>query len=132
MATIPTASLFRAAMRSSFSGCWRPLAHDIPGDPSATRDGARSPFRVVEAQTGREVEWVNRFLDRECARCLAETTLRSVRHGSAALSFAGGPRHAAITAIPSRRKQLASVLPDYVRFQAASSPDLRPPPSTAA
>ena len=40
-------------------------------------DGARSPFRVIETQSSREVEWVNRFLDRECVRCLANTTLRS-------------------------------------------------------
>ena len=39
--------------------------------------GARSPFQVVEAETGRGVEWVNHFLDRECVRCLAHTTLRS-------------------------------------------------------
>ena len=38
---------------------------------------ARSPFRVIEQPTGREVEWVNRFLDRECLRRLAETSLRS-------------------------------------------------------
>ena len=35
--TTPTASSFRAAMRSSFSVSWRPLAHDIPGNPSAQR-----------------------------------------------------------------------------------------------
>jgi len=38
---------------------------------------AQSPYRVVQQETGREVIWVNRFLDRECIRCLAETTLRS-------------------------------------------------------
>jgi hypothetical protein len=38
---------------------------------------ARSPFRVIEQPTGREVEWVNRFLDRECLRRLAVTSLRS-------------------------------------------------------
>jgi len=37
---------------------------------------ARSPFHIIEQHTGREVEWVNRFLDRECVRRLAETTLR--------------------------------------------------------
>jgi hypothetical protein len=26
---------------------------------------ARSPFRVVEQTTGREVDWINRYLDRE-------------------------------------------------------------------
>ena len=34
---------------------------------------ARSPFRVIEQPMGREVEWVNRFLDREYLRRLAET-----------------------------------------------------------
>jgi hypothetical protein len=29
---------------------------------------AQSPFRVVEQLMGREVEWINRFLDRECVR----------------------------------------------------------------
>ena len=37
----------------------------------------RSPFHVVETPNDREVVWVNRFLDRECVRCLAQTTLRS-------------------------------------------------------
>jgi len=32
---------------------------------------ARSPYRVVEEPSGREVEWVNRFLDRECLRRVA-------------------------------------------------------------
>ena len=39
--------------------------------------GSRSPFHIVEAPTGRAVEWVNHFLDREHVRCLAHTTLRS-------------------------------------------------------
>ena len=38
---------------------------------------AQSPYRVAQKETGREVIWVNHFLDRECVRCLAETTLRS-------------------------------------------------------
>src|SRR5258708_13660633 len=38
---------------------------------------ARSPFRVIEQPTAREVEWVNRFLDPECLRPLAETSLRT-------------------------------------------------------
>ena len=33
---------------------------------------ARSPFRVIEQPMGREVEWINRFLDREHVRRLAE------------------------------------------------------------
>jgi hypothetical protein len=27
---------------------------------------AQSPYRVAQQETGREVIWVNRFLDREC------------------------------------------------------------------
>ena len=38
---------------------------------------AQSPYRIVQHETGCEAVWVNRFLDRECIRCLAETTLRS-------------------------------------------------------
>ena len=37
---------------------------------------ARSPFRVVERATGREIEWINRYLDREHVRRLALTSLR--------------------------------------------------------
>ena len=44
---------------------------------SRDADLARSPFRLLEQPMGREVEWVNRFLDREWVRRLAETTLRS-------------------------------------------------------
>jgi hypothetical protein len=37
---------------------------------------AQSPIRVVEQTTGREVGWINRYLDREYLRRLANTTLR--------------------------------------------------------
>ncbi len=40
-------------------------------------NNARSPFRIAQQETGREVTWINRFLDRECVRRLAHTTLRS-------------------------------------------------------
>ena len=40
---------------------------------------AHSPFRVVN-QTGREVEWVNRYLDQQRVRGVADTTLRSYAH----------------------------------------------------
>ena len=38
---------------------------------------ARSPFRIIEQPMGHEVEWINRFLDREYVRRLAGNTLRS-------------------------------------------------------
>lgn len=37
---------------------------------------AQSPIRVVEQTTGREVNWINRYLDREYVRRLADKTLR--------------------------------------------------------
>jgi hypothetical protein len=87
--------------------------------------GARSPFHIVETQSGREVEWVNRFLDRECTRCLAETTLRS--YAMDLLHFlrwwADIHQTDAIT-----ENALPSVLPDYIRFQAGQHP--RPAPAT--
>ena len=42
-----------------------------------TADNAQSPIRVVEQTTGRSVAWINRYLDREYVRRLANTTLRS-------------------------------------------------------
>jgi hypothetical protein len=89
------------------------------------RGGARSPFYIVETQTGREVEWVNRFLDRECTRCLAETTLRAY-----AMDLLHFPRwwatvHETDTVT---EEAIASALPDYIRFQAGQQP--RPVPAT--
>ena len=37
---------------------------------------AQSPFRVIAQPTGREVGWINRFLDQCCVRGLAWHTLR--------------------------------------------------------
>src|SRR5215471_19875219 len=87
--------------------------------------GAQSPFRIAETQTGREVEWVNRFLDRECVRCLANTTLRS--YAMDLLHFLRWwttVNHTDAIA----ENALASVLPDYLRFQAGLQP--RPAPAT--
>ena len=43
---------------------------------------AHSPFRVVE-QSGRDVEWVNRYLDEQRVRGVADSTLRSYAPRSA-------------------------------------------------
>ena len=40
---------------------------------------AQSPFRVV-GQNGREVDWINRYLDQERVRGVADSTLRSYAH----------------------------------------------------
>ena len=41
-----------------------------------TAPSAHSPARVVEQNTGREIGWINRYLDREYVRRLADKTLR--------------------------------------------------------
>jgi hypothetical protein len=42
---------------------------------------ARSPFRVVEQTTGREVDWINRYLDREVFERAAGETRRVLALG---------------------------------------------------
>jgi hypothetical protein len=42
-----------------------------------TSHNTQSPFRVVEHTTERELAWINRYLDREYVRRLANTTLRT-------------------------------------------------------
>ena len=93
-------------------------------------DNARSPFRIIEQPMGREVEWVNRFLDREWVRRLAETTLRS--YAMDLLHFVRWWASVNLTDTVSEGALSASVLLDYVRFQAGHPPSPRPPPSTAA
>ena len=92
---------------------------------SQAAGNARSPFRIVEQPMGREVEWVNRFLDREYVRCLAPATLRG--YAMDLLHFlrwwAGVNQTDAVS-----ESALASALPDYVRFQAGQQP--RPAPAT--
>ena len=40
---------------------------------------AHSPFRVIQ-RNGQEVEWINRYLDQERVRGVADSTLRSYAH----------------------------------------------------
>jgi integrase/recombinase XerD len=81
---------------------------------------ARSPFHVVEQQAGREVEWVNCFLDREWVRRLAQTTLRS--YAMDLLHFLRWWASVSRTDAITERALTASLLPDYVRFQAGQHP----------
>ena len=45
-----------------------------------TPNSAQSPVRVVEQTTGRGISWINRYLDREYVRRLADTSLRTYAH----------------------------------------------------
>ena len=87
---------------------------------SQTAGNARSPFRIIEPPMGREVEWVNRFLDREWVRRLAETTLRS--YAMDLLHFLRWWSSVNQTDAISEAALSAPVLLNYLRFQAGQRP----------
>ena len=81
---------------------------------------AQSPFRIIEPPMGREVEWVNRFLDREWVRRLAENTLRS--YAMDLLHFLRWWVNLNHTETINDRARSATVLLDYLRFQTGHHP----------
>src|ERR1700726_312130 len=64
-------------MPRSFNACWRRRAHDFPGDPCARRSQRTKSISRHRAASRPRSGMVNRFLDRECVRRLAENTPRS-------------------------------------------------------
>src|SRR5450631_103591 len=86
---------------------------------------AQSPFRVVD-ESNQEVVWVNRFLDRQRIRAVADTTLRSYAHDL--LHFLRWWVGAHSTATIAESTVTESTLLDYIRFQADQSP--RPAPAS--
>jgi integrase len=83
---------------------------------------AQSPFRVV-GQTGREVGWVNRYLDQQRVRGVADATLRSYAHDLLHFVRWWATAHEA----PGITKETLTeeTFLDYIRFQA----DQDPPPA---
>ena len=79
----------------------------------------QSPFRIV-SETGREVAWVNRFLDQEHVRSVAVTTLRSYAHDL--LHFLRWWAAVNQTDEVTEGALHGSALLDYVRFQADQNP----------
>src|SRR5260370_23217589 len=86
---------------------------------------AQSSVRVVE-QTGREVGWINRYLDREYVRRLANTTLRL--YAQNVLHFVRWWESVHHTGDIKEGDFSESTLLDYVRFQSSQQP--RPSSST--
>jgi site-specific recombinase XerD len=90
------------------------LAHQPDANP------ARSPFRVVETSTRREVQWINRFLDHECLRRVTSITLRSYAYGLLHfLRWWEGVHH---TDALTESALTESTLLDYIRFQSSQQP----------
>jgi integrase len=87
---------------------------------------AQSPIRVVEQTRGREVGWINRYLDREYVRRLANTSLRAYAYNL--LHFVRWWASIHHTGDIVEQDLSESTLLDYVRFQSSQQP--RPSAST--
>jgi integrase len=88
-----------------------------------TPSGAHSPYQVVEQSTGKGVGWINRYLDRDYVRRLANTSLYS--YANSLLHFVRWWESVHHTGDISKDDLTESTLLDYVRFQSS----LQPPPS---
>ena len=85
---------------------------------------AHSPFRVV-TQTGGEVAWINRYLDQQRVRGVADSTLRSYAHDLLHfLRWWTGVNHNSTITTQALNE---STFLDYIRFQL----DQNPPPAAA-
>jgi len=82
-------------------------------------ENARSPFRVVQ-EDGREVAWVNHFLDRQRVRGVVDSTLRSYAHDL--LHFLRWWVDVNQTTAITEEALAESALLDYIRFQTNQQP----------
>jgi integrase/recombinase XerD len=94
----------------------------------AQRNGlsnAHSPFRIFD-QSGEEVAWINRYLDQERIRGVADTTLRSYAHDL--LHFVRWWAAGYKTSTIAKLALTESTFLDYIRFQVNQNP----PPAAAS
>ena len=91
--------------------------HVIYRQPAAN---AQSPVRVVEQTTGREVGWINRYLDREYVRRLAPRSLRLYAHNLWHFVRWWASMHRTGEVLEGDLSE--STLLDYVRFQSSREP----------
>jgi integrase len=85
-----------------------------------TSSNAQSPVHVVEQTTGREVGWINRYLDREYVRRLADKSLRIYAYHL--LHFVRWWESIHHTGDLVEADLTESTLLDYVRFQSSQQP----------
>jgi integrase len=81
---------------------------------------ARSPFRIIERTTNHQVEWVNRFLDRECLRRVTHTSLYGYAYHL--LQFIRWWESVHHTDLITESALTESTLLDYLRFQSSQQP----------
>jgi integrase/recombinase XerD len=91
-----------------------------------TSQSSRSPVRIIEQSTGREVGWVNRYLDREYVRRLADRSLRL--YALNLLHFVRWWASIHGTGDVSEQALTESTLLEYLRFESGLQP--RPSGST--
>src|SRR5882762_9070342 len=91
---------------------------------------ARCPYRVVVQATGREIGWINQYLDYETVRRLADHTLQS--YANELLYFLRWWESAHRTDAITRDALTESTLLDYVRFLSGQQPPLSAQPLTHA
>ena len=82
----------------------------------------RCPYRVVERATSREIDWINKYLDYETLRRLADATLRTYAHEL--LHFLRWWESVHHTDTIAEDKLTESTLLDYVRFLSCQQPPL--------
>jgi site-specific recombinase XerD len=82
----------------------------------------RSPYRVIVQATGREIDWINQYLDYETLRRLADNTLRSYAHEL--LHFLRWRESVHHTGAITKNALTESTLLDYVRFQSGQQRQL--------
>jgi site-specific recombinase XerD len=88
--------------------------------PQPASSQAQSPFRVIVQKTGRQVDWINSYLDQSCVRGLARHTLRS--YALDLLHFVRWWADIHHTDAVTEEALTGSALLDYVRFQAGQEP----------
>jgi hypothetical protein len=82
----------------------------------------RCPYRIIDQSTGREIEWINQYLDYETLRRLADATLRTYAHELLHfLRWWEGVHH---TDEVTKDALTESTLLDYVRFQSSQEREL--------
>ena len=91
-----------------------------------TSNHARSPIHIIEQTSGREVGWINRYLDREYVRRLADRTLRIYAYNLLHFVRWWGSVHRTGDIVEGDLSQ--STLLEYLRFQSSRQP--QPSPST--
>ena len=91
-----------------------------------TSNHARSPIHIIEQTSGREVAWINRYLDREYVRRLADRTLRIYAYNLLHFVRWWGSVHRTGDIVEGDLTE--STLLEYVRFQSSRQP--RPSAST--